>query len=65
MLIADTDGIYDPGVYNDRLVLGLKGTMSEALCRHRHSASYADPPVMPTTRQELVVVSVAAYGCPA
>jgi hypothetical protein len=29
------------------------------------SASYADPPVMPTARQELVVVSVAAYGCPA
>jgi len=29
-LIADTDGIYDPGNYNDRLLLGLKGTMSEA-----------------------------------
>jgi DNA invertase Pin-like site-specific DNA recombinase len=29
-LIADTDGIYQPGSYNDRLVLGLKGTMSEA-----------------------------------
>jgi len=29
-LIADTDGIYHPGSYNDRLVLGLKGTMSEA-----------------------------------
>ncbi len=25
-----TDGIYDPGSYNDRLLLGLKGTMSEA-----------------------------------
>lgn len=29
-LIADLDGIYDPGNYNDRLLLGLKGTMSEA-----------------------------------
>jgi len=29
-LIADTDGIYDPCNYNDRLLLGLKGTMSEA-----------------------------------
>jgi DNA invertase Pin-like site-specific DNA recombinase len=29
-LIADYDGIYDPGQYNDRLLLGLKGTMSEA-----------------------------------
>jgi DNA invertase Pin-like site-specific DNA recombinase len=29
-LIGDNDGIYDPKVYNDRLLLGLKGTMSEA-----------------------------------
>jgi DNA invertase Pin-like site-specific DNA recombinase/uncharacterized protein YndB with AHSA1/START domain len=29
-LIADTDGVYDPRLYNDRLLLGLKGTMSEA-----------------------------------
>ena len=29
-LIGDTDGIYHPGLFNDRLVLGLKGTMSEA-----------------------------------
>jgi DNA invertase Pin-like site-specific DNA recombinase len=29
-LIADTDGLYHPGDFNDRLVLGLKGTMSEA-----------------------------------
>ena len=27
-LIADSDGIYHPGLHNDRLVLGLKGTMS-------------------------------------
>lgn len=29
-LLADEDGIYDPADFNDRLVLGLKGTMSEA-----------------------------------
>lgn len=29
-LIGDVDGIYDPTNYNDRLLLGLKGTMSEA-----------------------------------
>lgn len=29
-LIGDADGIYHPGMHNDRLVLGLKGTMSEA-----------------------------------
>src|SRR5580692_11146128 len=29
-LILDEDGIYHPGQFNDRLLLGLKGTMSEA-----------------------------------
>ena len=29
-LIGDADGVYDPTNYNDRLLLGLKGTMSEA-----------------------------------
>jgi DNA invertase Pin-like site-specific DNA recombinase len=29
-LLADTDGLYDPRDYNDRLLLGLKGTLSEA-----------------------------------
>ncbi|HEV8177250.1 MAG TPA: recombinase family protein, partial [Gemmatimonadales bacterium] len=29
-LLADADGVYDPAEYNDRLLLGLKGTMSEA-----------------------------------
>ena len=28
-LLADADGVYDPNWYNDRLLLGLKGTMSE------------------------------------
>ncbi|WP_085963899.1 recombinase family protein [Paraburkholderia phenoliruptrix] len=29
-LILDEDGLYNPGLFNDRLLLGLKGTMSEA-----------------------------------
>jgi DNA invertase Pin-like site-specific DNA recombinase len=29
-LIADLDGVYDPANHNDRLLLGLKGTISEA-----------------------------------
>lgn len=40
-LLGDLDGVYDPGWYNDRLLLGLKGTMSEAelyLIRQRMAA---------------------------
>jgi DNA invertase Pin-like site-specific DNA recombinase len=29
-LILDEDGLYDPSEFNDRLLLGMKGTMSEA-----------------------------------
>ena len=29
-MILDEDGVYDPASFNDRLLLGLKGTMSEA-----------------------------------
>src|SRR5712675_3475602 len=47
-LICDEDGLYDPRAFNDRMLPGLKGTMSEALCRYRHKASYADITVMPT-----------------
>jgi DNA invertase Pin-like site-specific DNA recombinase len=47
-LILDEDGLYDPCTFNDRLLLGLKGTMSEALWRIRHNASYANLCVMPT-----------------
>jgi DNA invertase Pin-like site-specific DNA recombinase len=51
-LIADADGIYHPGEFNDQLVLGLKGQMAEALCRYRHNISYADIAVMPTRSYE-------------
>ena len=57
-LIADADGVYHPAVFNDRLVLGLKGTMAEYLCRRRHKASYADLAVMPTMRRQRVVARV-------
>ena len=42
-LLIDDDGIYDPRELNDRLVLGLKGTMSEFelnLLRQRARAAY-------------------------
>ena len=42
-LLADPDAVYDPGYYNDRLLLGLKGTMSEALSEIRHNASSDSP----------------------
>lgn len=29
-LVADSDGIYCPGYFNDRMLLGLKGTLAEA-----------------------------------
>ena len=51
-LICDEDGLYDPRNFNDRLLLGMKGQMSEALSGYRHKASYADFAVMPTRRCE-------------
>ena len=38
-LLADEDGFYDPVDFNDRLVLGLKGTMSEAKSTYPQSAN--------------------------
>jgi hypothetical protein len=38
-LICDEDGLYDPRAFNDRLVLGMKGQISEYLCRYRHKNS--------------------------
>lgn len=36
-LILDEDGVYDPGDFNDRMLLGLKGTMSEAELHYIHA----------------------------
>jgi len=55
-LIADNDGIYDPRLYNDRLLLGLKGTMSEAelhLLRQRLDAGRMNQVKRGTYRQQL------------
>src|SRR5215472_761227 len=30
-LVADADGVYHPALFNDRLILGMKGIMSEAV----------------------------------
>ena len=46
-LLADADGVYHPGLFNDRMLLGLKGTMSEAelhVLRARLTAGYATRP---------------------
>jgi hypothetical protein len=42
-LICDEDGLYDPRTFNDRLLLGMKGQMSEALCRFPDKASPGYP----------------------
>ena len=47
-LILDEDGLYDPGNFNDRLLLGLKGAMSEALSGRPDNASYPDLGIMST-----------------
>ena len=50
-LLVDDDGIYDPRKLNDRLVLGLKGTMSEFelnLLRQRARAAFDDCGAGPT-----------------
>lgn len=57
-LIADADGIYHPGDFNDRLVLGLKGTMSEAelhLIRSRLTAGLKHKAAKGELRQGLPV----------
>src|SRR5215212_9605914 len=57
-LIADSDGVYHPADFNDRLVLGLKGTMSEAelhLIRSRLTAGLRHKAVRGELRQFLPV----------
>ncbi|MCA1706705.1 MAG: recombinase family protein [Actinobacteria bacterium] len=57
-LIADADGVYHPADFNDRLVLGLKGTMSEAelhLIRSRLTAGLKHKAAKGELRQGLPV----------
>jgi DNA invertase Pin-like site-specific DNA recombinase len=60
-LLADADGVYDPNWYNDRLLLGLKGTMSEVelhLIRQRMAAGR----LAKAGRGELAVPLPAGYA---
>ena len=46
-VVVDLDGVYDPNLINDRLLLGLKGTMSEfeaTLIRHARSKPFTRRP---------------------
>ncbi len=58
-LVADADGVYHPGLFNDRLVLGMKGMLSEALSGRPDNASYPDLRVMPTPAGQALL----ATGC--
>ena len=58
-LLIDPDGVYDPADVNDRVLLGFKGTMGDALCRIPDKSSYADIAVMPTLRRK----PTAGRGC--
>jgi DNA invertase Pin-like site-specific DNA recombinase len=49
-LILDEDGLYDPTSFNDRALLGLKGQMSEMLCRYPDKASPMVPLKPSSTR---------------
>ena len=59
-LIADQDGIYHPGLHNDRLLLGLKGTMSEAEL-HVLRARMRDGLLHKAAKGELRVALPAGY----
>jgi DNA invertase Pin-like site-specific DNA recombinase len=57
-LIADSDGVYHPGQFNDRLVLGLKGQMAEAelhMLRTRLTAALRHKAARGELRQHLPV----------
>ena len=57
-LIADADGVYHPGDFNDRLVLGLKGQMAEAelhMLRTRLTAALRHKAARGELRQSLPV----------
>ncbi|HXJ25104.1 MAG TPA: recombinase family protein [Streptosporangiaceae bacterium] len=59
-LLADADGVYDPNWYNDRLLLGLKGTMTE-LELHLIRQRMASGRLAKAGRGELAVPLPAGY----
>jgi DNA invertase Pin-like site-specific DNA recombinase len=58
-LLIDPDGVYDPADVNDRVLLGFKGTMGEALSGIRHKASSGSP----FSRSRLRSWLSSAAGC--
>jgi DNA invertase Pin-like site-specific DNA recombinase len=65
ILIADTDGVYDPRNYNDRLLLGLKGTMSEAelhLLKNRMDEGKKEGPARRTVPHPAVLLCPPPVG---
>ena len=64
-LIVDEDGIYDPRHPNDRLLLGMKGTMSELeLSMFRQRSQEAPRHVVPKTGQAYELEVSEAEGKP-
>ena len=60
-LLADADGVYDPNWYNDRLLLGLKGTMSQVEL-HLIKQRMASGRLAKAGRGELAVPLPAGYA---
>jgi DNA invertase Pin-like site-specific DNA recombinase len=60
VLLADVDGVYDPNWYNDRLLLGLKGTMTEVEL-HLIKQRMASGRLAKAARGELAVPLPAGY----
>jgi DNA invertase Pin-like site-specific DNA recombinase len=65
-LICDEDGLYDPRSFNDRLLLGLKGTMAESLCRcpHKSLSSMSCVPGWRAASRTRPPAASCAAGCP-
>ena len=55
-LILDEDGVYDPGDFNDRLLLGL-------LCRTRHKRPYVVQPAMSGSMRNPLSIRVLSQNC--
>ena len=67
-LIGDADGIYHPALFNDRLLLGLKGTMSEAelhVLRARLNGGIRNKAARGELRRGLPVVPLGRREVPA
>lgn len=59
-LISDASGVYDPRIYDDRLLLGLKGTFSEAQWYNMRTQLYAAQ-LNKARRGELVIKLPIGY----